>query len=76
MRLGPGSGAVRSVISPIVFNIYINDQPLDDGTRSFIYVRDICVTAQYSSFTEVEITIGDALDKLSQYYRTKRKNYH
>ena len=59
-----------SVLSPILFNIYTNDQPLHDGTRSFIYADDLCVTAQYSSCTEVERTIGDALDKLKQYYRS------
>ena len=47
-----------SVLSPILFNIYTNDQPLHDGTRSFIYADDLCVTAQYSSFTEDERTIG------------------
>ena len=57
-----------SVLSPILFNIYTNDQPPHDRTRSFIYADDLCVTAQYSSFTEVERTIGDALDTLTQYY--------
>ena len=55
----------RSVISPILFNIYTNDQSLHDRTRSFIYADDLCITSQYSSFTEVERTIGDALDKLT-----------
>ena len=59
-----------SVLSPILFNIYTNDQPLHDRTRSFIYADDLCVTAQYSSFTEVERTIPDALNKLTQYYRS------
>ena len=59
-----------SVLSPILFNIYTNDQLLHDRTRSFIYEDDLCVTAQYSSFTEVERTIGDALDKLTHYYRS------
>ena len=52
------------VLSPILFNIYTN------GMRNFIYANDLCVTAQYSSFTEVETTIGDALDELIQYYRS------
>ena len=30
----------------------------------------LCVTAQYSSFTEVETTIGDALEELTHYYRS------
>ena len=59
-----------SVLSPILFNIYTNDQPIHDGTRIFIYADDLCVTSQYSSFTEVETTIGDALDELTQYYRS------
>ena len=46
-----------SVLSPILFNIYTNDQPIHDGTHNFIYADDQCVTAQYSSFTEVETTI-------------------
>ena len=58
------------VLTPILFNIYTNDQPLHNGRRSFIYAEDLCVTAQYSSFTEVERTIGDVLDKLTQYYRS------
>ena len=57
-----------SVLSPILFNIYTNDQPIHDGTRNFIYADDLCVTAQYSSFTEVETTIGDTLEELTQYY--------
>ena len=59
-----------SVLSPILFNIYTNNQPSHDRTRNFIYADDLCVTAQYSSFTEVETTIGDALEELTQYYRS------
>ena len=57
-----------SVLSPILFNIYTNDQPLHDGTRNFVYVYDQCVTAHYPFFTEVEHTIEDALDELTLYY--------
>ena len=59
-----------SVLSPILFNIYTNDQQLHDGARNFRYAYDLCVTAQYSSFIELERSIGDALDKLTQYYRS------
>ena len=58
------------VLSPILFTIYTNDQPLHDGTRNFIYADDLCVTAQYPSFTEVEHTIEEALDKRTTYYRS------
>ena len=51
-----------SVLSPILFNIYTNDQPLHDGTRNFVYADDLYVTAQYPTFTEVEHTIEEALD--------------
>ena len=57
-----------SVLSPILFNIFTNDQPLHDGTRNFVYADDLCVTAQYPSFTEVEHTIEKALDELTIYY--------
>ena len=59
-----------SVLSPILFNIYTNDQPIPEGMRNFIYADDLCVTVQYSSFTEIETTIGDALDEHTQYYRS------
>ena len=41
-------------------HIYTNDQ-IYPGTRSFIYADNLCITAQYPSFTEVEFTIEDAL---------------
>ena len=59
-----------SVLSPIPFNIYTNDQPLHDGTRNSVYADDLCVTAKYSSFTEVEHTIEKALDERTIYYRS------
>ena len=48
-----------SALSPIPFIICTNDQPLHNGTRSFQYTDDICVTAQQSSFIEVETTIEE-----------------
>ena len=57
-----------SVLSPILFNNYTNDQPLHNGTRSFIYADDMCVTAQQPSFVNVETTIEESLSELTQYY--------
>ena len=37
---------------------------------NFVYADDLCVTAQYPSFTEVEHTIEEALDELTTYYRS------
>ena len=60
----------ESVLSLTLFNIYTNDQPILDGTRSFIYTDDRCITAQYPTFQEVEQTIEEALWKLTHYYRS------
>ena len=59
-----------SVISPTLFNIYTNDQPILDGTSSFIYADDLCITAQYPIFQDVEQIIEEALGKLTYYYRS------
>ena len=59
-----------SVLSSIFFNIYTNDLPLHNGTCSFIYADDLCVTAQQPYFVEVETTIEESLRKLTQYYRS------
>ena len=59
-----------SVLSPTLFNIYTNDQPILDRTRSFIYADDLCITAQYPTFQEVEQIIEEALGELTHYYRS------
>ena len=58
-----------SVLSPTLFNIYTNDQPVHDGTRRFIYANDLCITAQFPTFSQVESTIEEALGELTEYYR-------
>ena len=55
---------------PIHFNIYTNDQPLHNGTRSLIYADDLYVTAQQPSFVEVKTTIEESMSELTQYYRS------
>ena len=64
---GQPQGNVRS---PTLFNIYTNDQPILDETRSFIYADDLCITAQYPTFQEVEQIIEEALGELTHYYRS------
>ena len=59
-----------SVLSPILFNIYTNDQLHHIGTRSFIYADHLCVTAQQPSFVEVERTIEESQSKLTLYNRS------
>ena len=60
-----------SVLAPTLFNIYTNDQPIHNRIRSFI--NDLCITAQYQSFKQVEETIEEtieeALDNLTTYYK-------
>ena len=58
-----------SVLSTTLFNIYTNDQPVHYGTRSFIYADDLCITAQFPTFSHVESTIEEALVELTEYYR-------
>ena len=53
-----------SVLSPVLFNMYTNDQHIYPETRSFIYADDLCVTA----FTEEEETIDVVLEEITQYY--------
>ena len=59
----------RGVFSPTLFNIYTNDQPILDGTRIFIYADDLCVTAQYPTFQEVQQQVEEALGELTRYCR-------
>ena len=69
-RIQKNSLPQGSVLSPTLFNIYTNDQPILDGTRSFIYADDLCVTAQYPSFQEVEQQIEEVRGELTHYYRS------
>ena len=57
-----------SVLAPLLFNIYTNDQPNTVGTRRFIYVDDLGVAAQNESFSVVEDRLSKALDDLTPYY--------
>ena len=58
-----------SVLAPTLFNIYTNDQPIHYGSRSFIYADDLCITAQYQPFKQVENSIEKALVNLTTYYK-------
>ena len=69
-RLQKNSLPQGSVLSPTLFNIYTNDQPILDGTRSFTYVDDLCITAQYPTLQKVEQIIEEAQGELTHYYRS------
>ena len=60
------------VLSLTLFNIYTNDLPVHDGTRSLIYADDLCITSQFHTFSQVENTIEEALGGLTEYYRNNR----
>ena len=57
-----------SVLSPVLFNIYTNDQPIHKDTRSFIYADELCIVTQDASFEKTESTLSAALDSFGDYY--------
>ena len=61
-----------SVLAPLLFNVYTNDQPIHPGTRSFVYADDIAVTTQSTDFAPIEETLTSALEVLSEYYTTNQ----
>ena len=61
-----------SVLAPLLFNIYTNDQPLPESTQRFLYADDLCNTAQNKSFEMVEQHLRKALPILTLYYQNNR----
>ena len=61
-----------SVLAPLLFNIYTNDQPLPESTQRFLYVDDLCITVQNKSFEMVEQHFRKALPILTLYYQNNR----
>ena len=59
-----------SVLAPLLFNIYTNDQPIQPDTRHFLYADDLCIASQKDTFEEVEVSLTNALDLLIPYYAT------
>ena len=57
-----------SVLAPVLFNIYTNDQPVSPGTRSFIYADDLGIAAQNHNIDDIEATLSTALQNLTKYY--------
>ena len=57
-----------SVLAPLLFNVYTNDQPLPTDCSRFIYADDLRITTQKSDFQHVEQTLKLALDEMSIYY--------
>ena len=57
-----------SVLAPLLFLIYTNDQPIFPGTRIFAYADDLAVAAQHKEFSEIEVTLSATLNNLTTYY--------
>ena len=57
-----------SVLAPLLYDIYTNDQPTDERTSRFIYADDMYITSQEGSFETVEENLTDYLTLLTEYY--------
>ena len=57
-----------SVLSPVLFNVYTNDQPIHKDTQSFIYADDLCIAAQEDTFNKVDTILTTALTAIGDYY--------
>ena len=58
-----------SVLAPMLFNIYTNDQPQFQNIWRFIYADDLCTATQFKSFFAIERQLTNALRSLSDYYK-------
>ena len=61
-----------SVLAPMLFNIYTNDQPVHADTRSFIYADDLCIASQGNDFNDIEASLTSALNTMTTYYDTNQ----
>ncbi len=50
-----------SVLAPILFNIYTNDQPTYQNINWYIYADDLCIATQSNSFNIIEERLSDAV---------------
>ena len=56
------------VLSAVLFNIYMNKEPVYKNTRSFIYADDLSIATQDASFEKTELILGDTLYHIGEYY--------
>ena len=54
-----------SVLAPMLFNIYTNDQPIHADTRSFIYADDLCIASQGNNINNIEASLTSALSTVT-----------
>jgi len=55
-----------SVLSPTLFNLYIDDLP-ETESRKFIYADDICCALQAKSFADLEKGLNSDMARLSEF---------
>ena len=61
-----------SVLAPMLFNIYTNDQPTHADTRSFVYADDLCIASQGNDLNNIEASLTSALITMTTYYDTNQ----
>ena len=57
-----------SILPPMLFNVYTNDQPVHNDTRRLLYAEDMCVATQRSTFEQTKTIITEAIQNLGEYY--------
>ena len=62
-----------SVLAPMLFNIYTNDQPVYADTRSFVYAGDLCIASQGNDFNNIESSLTSALNTMTHYDTNQRR---
>lgn len=51
-------GSRMDCVSPILFNVLLNDQTKALNTKSFVYADDLCIATQSRSFEKIEKAIS------------------
>lgn len=52
----------------MLFNLYTNDQPTSRDTKHFLYADDLAITAQDTTFDDVEKKLTNAHLVMTKYY--------
>ena len=58
-----------SVLAPLLFHIYTNNQPRSEGARHFIHADDLALAVQGRELSIVEGRLSNTLDELTPYYK-------
>lgn len=65
---GQNTGLVQeSVLAPILFNIYTNNQPPPDKSKTFAYANDLAITVKVRRFEDIEERLEMTLNKMSTF---------